>query len=331
MSITEDTANLRGRKINKSRVTILTGVKADGTRLPLWCIGTAACPRWPKPKNSKMEAKPPLQYLSSKKGWMTTTLFAKILADLEKKFSKSKSKILLILDNCPAHCGFEEEYDGEKTFIKVLMLPKNTTSNLQPCDAGVIRSMKAHYRARLTRFLVYKEAKDVSLYEGLLMLRAAWEEVSSDVVRNAWRKTGLKGSMPESEETILEEVNKDVEMLAEKEDEEPICVKATTDVDELAQSFLEGCEELHDDDSNSEEKSALPTVPSTSVAHQYVQALKSTLISAYGDVPACLLEVERMIHAIPKKQVPLEHFWEDITVKKRNSDIGRIFPNEWYL
>ena len=38
----------------------------------------------------------------------------------------------------------------------------------------------------------------------------------------------MKGSMPESEETILEEVNKDVEMLAEKEDEEPICVKATT-------------------------------------------------------------------------------------------------------
>ena len=187
VSITEDTANLRGRKINRSRVTILTGVKADGTRLPLWCIGTAACPRWPKPKNSKMEAKqPPLQYLSSKKGWMTTTLFAQILADLEKKFSKSKSKILLILDNCPAHCDFEEEYDGEKTFINVLMLPKNITSNLQPCDAGVIRSMKAHYNARLTRFLVYKEAKDVSLYEGLLMLRAAWEEVSSDVVRNAW-------------------------------------------------------------------------------------------------------------------------------------------------
>ena len=48
--------------------------------------------------------------------------------------------------------------------------------------------MKAHYRVRLTRFLVYKGAKDVSLYEGLLMLRAAWE-VSSDVVRNAWRKT----------------------------------------------------------------------------------------------------------------------------------------------
>ena len=137
--------------------------------------------------------------------------------------------------------------------------------------------------------------------------------------------------MPECEETILEEVNKDVEMLAEKEDKEPICVKATTDVNELAQSFLEGCEELHDDDSNSEEKSALPAVPSTSVAHQYVQALKSTLISAYGDVPACLLEVERMIHAIPKKQVPLEHFWEDITLKKRNSDIGRIFPNEWHL
>ena len=58
---------------------------------------------------------------------------------------------------------------GVNTFIRILMLPKNTTSKLQPCGQGCIRSLKG-----LTGLVMHNEAKDVSLYEGLLMLRAAW-------------------------------------------------------------------------------------------------------------------------------------------------------------
>ena len=46
-------------------------------------------------------------------------------------------------------------------------------------------------------------------------------------------------------------------MLGEKEDVKPICVKPNTGVDKIARLFLEGAEELHEEESDLEEKKAL--------------------------------------------------------------------------
>ena len=51
VTLEEKANDVRGRKISKSRVTILTGVGADGTKLPLLAIGSAKNPRRPKPPN----------------------------------------------------------------------------------------------------------------------------------------------------------------------------------------------------------------------------------------------------------------------------------------
>ncbi|CAD6216098.1 GSCOCG00011289001-RA-CDS, partial [Cotesia congregata] len=58
-------------------------------------------------------------------------------------------KILLIVDNCPAHC----KVDNLK-FIKLVFLPPNVTSVLQPMDQGVIKSLKTHYRKLLVVHLL---------------------------------------------------------------------------------------------------------------------------------------------------------------------------------
>jgi hypothetical protein len=47
----------------------------------------------------------------------------------------------LLVDNCPAHTVLEKLQN-----IKLVFLPANTTSMLQPMDQGVIRSLKCHYR-----------------------------------------------------------------------------------------------------------------------------------------------------------------------------------------
>ncbi|KAI6656157.1 hypothetical protein LOD99_1490 [Oopsacas minuta] len=47
------------------------------------------------------------------------------------------------------------------------MMQKQTTSMLQPYDQGLIRSLKAYYWDKLAHLLLTKEAKDVSLCEGL--------------------------------------------------------------------------------------------------------------------------------------------------------------------
>ena len=51
-------------------------------------------------------------------------------------------KVVLIVDNCPAH----QHVEGLKAIHLMFLLP-NTTSKTQPIDQGVIRSIKAHYRA----------------------------------------------------------------------------------------------------------------------------------------------------------------------------------------
>ena len=53
------------------------------------------------------------------------------------------------MDNCPAH----PEIGGLKT-IELCFLSTNTTSITQPMDQGVIRSLKAKYRSRMTQQII---------------------------------------------------------------------------------------------------------------------------------------------------------------------------------
>ena len=134
--------------------------------------------------------------------------FADVLNALETNFRRQKRKVLLLVDNCRAYLGFTETYDGEKTFLKPLMLPKNTTSRLQPCDQGVIRSLKAYSRQRLLRLLLHKEAKNILLYEALLMIRAVWKfDVKESVIKNAWAIGKLVKEPAEMRSEELQEVS----------------------------------------------------------------------------------------------------------------------------
>ena len=139
----EATKDMRRRKMNKSRVTLLVGCTASGKKLPLMALEKDKNPQWPKPANSKKVAKPPIDYVGRGKGWMTGKTFGDILVKLEKKCTCTKK--LLLLDNCSAHKGFTEQYDGKKTSLRMLMLLANTISRLQLCNKDVICSLKSKY------------------------------------------------------------------------------------------------------------------------------------------------------------------------------------------
>ena len=76
------------------------------------------------------------------------------------------------MDNSAAHTGFEGKY----TNVEIKMLPVNKASKLQPCDQGVIHFLKAKYRGKWARLLMKKVSKDVTLFEDLLMVCAAWDQ-----------------------------------------------------------------------------------------------------------------------------------------------------------
>ena len=78
---------------------------------------------------------------------MTTEIMFAILTKLNRKLSREKRKILL-LDNVSSH---SQELKERFRNIKVVFLPKNSTSRLQPLDAGIIKNFKVHYCKLLVR------------------------------------------------------------------------------------------------------------------------------------------------------------------------------------
>ena len=144
----------------------------------------------------------------------------------------------MLIDNCPSHNGFLDIYDGIKSSLEIRMLPKRTTSMLQPCDQGVIRSLKANYRVKLAHLLLNKEAKDVSLYEGLMM------------VRSAWRKSGLLSCVTEQKEAVNEAQDNSDEFsdVADLEDLETTIEDPTVDIDVIIDKMAEEAKSEDSDD-----------------------------------------------------------------------------------
>lgn len=80
-----------------------------------------------------------LRYFSNSKAWMNSDMDT-ILTNLNRRFVRERRKILLLLDNVSSHSPeFKEKFSN----IKVVFLPVNTTSRLQPLDAGIIKNFKS--------------------------------------------------------------------------------------------------------------------------------------------------------------------------------------------
>ena len=105
----------------------------------------------------------------------------------------------MVLDNCPAHPNVQDALKA----IKLIFLPPNTTSKLQPCDQGIIQNMKVHCRKfQLIRMIKAVEAKDefsLSLLDSVYMLCLAWDNVRPETIKNCFEHCGFKLYVPTSE------------------------------------------------------------------------------------------------------------------------------------
>ncbi|GBM94700.1 hypothetical protein AVEN_274919-1 [Araneus ventricosus] len=90
------------------------------------------------------------------------------------------SKVLLVLDNATCHA-----HGAQVTNVKLLFLPPNTTSKLQPLDHGVIKCFKMEYRqyalrhviARMDGFESASElSKKISIGDALDWINTYWKK-----------------------------------------------------------------------------------------------------------------------------------------------------------
>ena len=128
-------------KFSKVRLTGLAAANATGEKLPMFVIGKSA-----KSRCFKNVKNLPCRYCSQNKSWMDGNLFTEWVRQPNNKFVAEGRKIALIIDSCPAHPRIDN-----LQAVELIFLPPNTTSKTQPMDQGVIRSLKAHYRAKVHR------------------------------------------------------------------------------------------------------------------------------------------------------------------------------------
>lgn len=185
-----------GGKKSKERITAMVCSNMDGTdKRKLLIIGKSKAPRC-----FKNCGELPVDYHANSNAWMTSEIYTTWLRSWDKEL---KRKILVLVDNCPAH----PKVPGLKN-ITVEFLPPNTTSIIQPMDQGIIKNLKTYYRKQLCERLISlidsqdpsTEAplpfdklaiKNVTLLNAITMLAIAWNSVTQPTLQNCFRKGGF--------------------------------------------------------------------------------------------------------------------------------------------
>lgn len=196
---------LSGRKISKKRITVAIACNSDGTtKLPLLFVGSSRQPRCFKGKSSTELG---IDYASTPKAWMNTELFQSWVVRFNEKMRAEDRHVMLLLDNASSH-RVEEPLSN----VTLQMLPPNTTSYLQPQDAGIIRQFKAQLSKHQTRhvldclekLLERAEAEgsecqrrdvdrvyNVDILTAMRWAQEAWKSVTDTTIENCWRHTQI--------------------------------------------------------------------------------------------------------------------------------------------
>lgn len=186
-----------GGKHSKQRVTLMIAANMDGSeKLKLLLIGKSNRPRCFRGVKWL-----PLDYKANTKAWMTGALFEEWVVKLDKHFGNMGRKIILFIDNCPAH---PKDIQQKLKFINLAFFPPNMTSKLQPLDQGIIQNVKCHYRRRILKKTIkdFEENKkiNITMIDCVDEITNAWNiNVKSETISNCFKKAGF-GEYSEWEE-----------------------------------------------------------------------------------------------------------------------------------
>ena len=90
---------------------------------------------------------------------------------------------------------------GQFLQMKINFLPTNTTSRLQPLDAGIIQNFKVKYWKRLVKNMlasIHEDASATKVFKGadvivaIWWLQEAWKEVTNITIKNCFEKCNIK-------------------------------------------------------------------------------------------------------------------------------------------
>jgi len=129
---------------------------------------------------------------------MTGNIWKEWLKKIDRQMRARKRKIVMLRDNCAAHNG-----DIQLANVKVVFMPPNTTSLIQPMDQGIIANFKRHYRSLVLRQLMgviettddggraAELARKLTLLDSMHMQKEAWSRVTTSTIINCYRRASF--------------------------------------------------------------------------------------------------------------------------------------------
>ena len=130
---------------------------------------------------------------------MTANILVSVLTKRNRKLSSKGRNIILLMDNVGCQPG--DAVKDRFSNIKVIFLPPNTTSKLQPLDLSTIQNFKVKYCTLFLCFvlsrlmLAVKPPKSpnhaLSILHSIRWVAQVWVAVSPETIRRCFRKAGI--------------------------------------------------------------------------------------------------------------------------------------------
>ncbi|XP_010419288.1 PREDICTED: CENP-B homolog protein 2-like [Camelina sativa] len=210
------TKQLEGKKQDKERLTVVICCNEDGSeKIPLWIIGKYAKPRCFKNVNMNSLN---CHYRANKRAWMTSVIFEEYIRWFDQIMHGRR--VLFVVDNCPAH---PRNIEGLHN-VELFFLPPNMTSKIQPCDAGIIRAFKMHYRRRFYREVLegyelgQSDPAKINVLHAINFAVSAWTtNVHGETIANCFRHCKIRSrdavSRNSEEESVCEDGMQELEVV----------------------------------------------------------------------------------------------------------------------
>ena len=127
------------------------------------------------------------------------------LKRIDAQISKTDGRtVLILLDTFSGH-GTKANVPALAS-VRVEFLPPNTTSKLQPLDAGIIFSLKRRYRSTQYNKALEsleegtREIYNISKLTAMRYLIRTWKDMPASIISNCCRSTGHMGTNVSTEQ-----------------------------------------------------------------------------------------------------------------------------------
>lgn len=118
--------------------------------------------------------------------------------------------VMLFMDNATVHLlSLKDKYSN---ILGFLVFWQNTTSHLQPLEAGIIQSFMVKFRKKLIMFVLVRIAENwsaikvssaVNILQAMQFAAKSWNEVSLEIVKNYFLKSRILVKQPNAAMNLM--------------------------------------------------------------------------------------------------------------------------------